>query len=152
LDNKYRLDPFQVYKAADGDGLVQFFGHFPDLYWGETKDLTAQYKTYTFNEIWKQIGPLVFPVFSCAVAENVSDVEACRLVSRTPGKTTAVDVTQPVFAGVVSAETIDDNTVRLTWESGSDSVTADEDLVYEIHYSTQPSAAFELRDAVTGGG
>jgi hypothetical protein len=152
LDGKYRLDPYQVYKAADGDGLVQFFGHFPDLYWGETKELTAQYKTYTFNGIWKQLGPLVFPTFECAVAQNVSDVEARRLVSRTPGKTAAVDAVKPVFAGVVSAVAVDDNTVRLTWESGSDSVTAEEDLRYEIHFSTQPGAPFDVRDVVTGNG
>lgn len=146
LDGKYRLEP--VYLSTNAGGY-QFFGYLPDFYWADILVLNQTNKTYTFNGVWKKIGPSVLPTFETTYTTNVGDYPACRMATRTPG-TTRDDRVVPTFAGVVSATAIDDNTVRLTWESGSDDITSAADLKYEIHYATQPSAAFSVRDSLTG--
>lgn len=157
LDGTFRLEP--IYLSTNYQAQ-QFFGYLPDMYWGDALELSAQYKAYTFNELWTKFGAMTLPPitadggvtfepFACSYAETVSDNDAYLLATRTPG-TVRVDRAAPTFAGVVSATVIDDNTVRLTWESASDDTSAPADLSYEIHHAPTPGAAFAVRDTLTG--
>jgi hypothetical protein len=147
VDGKYRLAPISLFSvAAQGH---QFFGYIPDMYWGDHVTLSATNQTYTFGGIWKKFTHLALPNFTCAYATNVSDNEAYSIATRVPGKI-VTDLIAPTFAGIDTATVIDDNTIRLTWESGTDDATSSDDLVYEVHYSTSASGPFQVRAVVPG--
>lgn len=148
LDGKYRLEPIYV-STNYPSPTHQFFGYIPDMYWGDAVELNSANHTYTFDTIWKKFTHLVLPTFDTVYTTNVSDHPAYLVAARPPGKA-AADAGAPTFAGITSAVALDDYTVQVTWESGSDGVTADEDLAYELHYSTSPSAEFTLRAVVSG--
>lgn len=66
--------------------------------------------------------------------------------SSTGGGGGSPDVTAPVFAGLVSASTgALSGEVDLVWAAATDNVTAQGNIVYEVHYSSNPGDPFSVR-------
>lgn len=53
--------------------------------------------------------------------------------------------TGPVFGGLVSAAAVSTTSVTLAWTAASDDYTPPDKLVYELHWSESPAAAFVTR-------
>jgi hypothetical protein len=157
LDGAYRLEP--IYVSTNYE-MQQFFGYLPDLYWADAVELSQLTKTYSFGGIWKKLGHLVLPPVTpdggmtlepipFTYAANVSDLVGYVVAVRPPGKS-ALDVAPPVFAGITEATATGEDTVHVVWAAGTDGVSDPEDLTYQVHYSTSPGDAFEVKLAVTG--
>jgi hypothetical protein len=73
------------------------------------------------------------------------------VLSATTAQDPSIDIVAPTFDGITSAVALNENTVHLTWDAGTDAVTLQNQLVYEIHYSTSASATFEVKGESTAG-
>jgi hypothetical protein len=67
------------------------------------------------------------------------------VLTATTDPDSSVDVTPPTFGGITGAAILNENTVRLSWTAGTDAVTPQNQLVYEIHYSTTAEDDFEVK-------
>jgi predicted phage tail protein len=63
----------------------------------------------------------------------------------------SVDIAAPTFGGITNAVVLNENTVRLSWAAGTDTVTPQNQLVYEIHYSTTENDDFEVKGESAAG-
>jgi hypothetical protein len=148
LDSKSRMYP--VYLSEATGTTRQFFGYIPDMFFGNNENpLLSWYGYRTFGSIWSRYAELCIPYFATDYATNLGDSDAYTTVVATANDL-AADPTPPTFAGITGAEVLDNNTVRISWDSGFDNVSLHETLVYEIHYSTSPEATFETRGEVVG--
>jgi hypothetical protein len=146
---KSRMLPVYL-QEPNSSGDHQFFGYIPDMYFGNNSgSLFSWYNHRTFGGVWMRFAELCLPVFDTSYSTSLGDTAGAACVIASSSDTIG-DTVAPAFAGIAGASVIDDNTVRLTWESGYDDVSMHESLVYEIHYSTSEGAAFAVRGEAVG--
>lgn len=148
IDDMFRFDPIALCNCSET--YHQFFGYLPDLYWADQVVLSLNDRIYDldgFNKWASVAGAGINAVGTMTYVPNAGDGLIANL--RTPG-TVPSDATLPTFSGAASATAIDDNTIRLTWEEGTDDTTAQANLEYEIHVSTTPGASWRTRGKKVG--
>lgn len=148
LDSKIRMLPMYLFGPYSAP---QFWGYIPDSFFGSTyseSDDPVGYKVISGS--WIKHGDWCLPVFSPgAYMTKIADVDGASMALLSLGDI-ANDTQSPMFAGLLTATTQSNSAIRLDWSAATDNVSMDESLVYEIHFSTSPGAAFEVKGEAVG--
>jgi hypothetical protein len=154
IDGLYRLSPVYVVKM-EATPFPQMFGYIPDMWWGQPLTVLTQPLKNAFPSTGPrkltQVCDLVLPYAGATAIDFGIVADEARYdgsiilagFSRYPAASD--DVVPPIFAGITSATMLSSSEAIIEWTEGFDEVSAQEDLLYHVHYSVTPEATFQTR-------